>query len=310
MVATFIMALLLAEPAPPQATLATTVTPPARLTVGDRFEVSLAVTSPKGSLVTGPLADSMGGFAVAEEKRKTRSRAGHDESVYRLSMAGFKAGRHRLPTFVFLVQSPAGMDTLTSDSASVTIASVLSPTMQDIHGLAPAETFPNRMLWIVPAVVALLAALALLGRRLYRRLRKIRELALAPLPPWEEALAALDAMPWREWLEAGQAKRYYYALSQVLKRYIERRFEFAAVEQTTTEILLSMRAHKTPMRDDIGRFFSRYDLVKYAKWVPPVEEAESAIGQVREFVVKTKPEEPAPTPATAVQGPATASGAA
>jgi len=47
-----------------------------------------------------------------------------------------------------------------------------------------------------------------------------------------------------------------------------------------------------------ARFFNRYDIVKYAKWEPPPDEAESAIAQVREFVVKTRPEEP-PSPATA-----------
>jgi hypothetical protein len=310
MFASLLWMLLLTATSAGRSAVVTKVSAPPHLTVGDRFDVSLVVTSPPGSLINGPLADSMGVFVVAGEKRKTSVRSDRAESSYRLSVAGFGAGRHRLPRFVFLVQSGAKMDTLRSDTASVTIASVLPPKMTDIHGLAPAEDFPNRLLWILPGLVALLAALAFFGRRLYRRWRSIREESAAPLPPWEEALAALDTMPWREWLETGQAKRYYYALSQVLKRYIERRFEFDAVEQTTTEILLSMRAHKTPMRDDIGKFFTRYDLVKYAKWVPPTEEAGSAIDQVREFVVKTKPQEPA-APAPAVgQTPATASGTA
>ncbi len=301
--ATFLLALLLTAPDPGQPSIVTRVTRPARLTVGDRFDVTLVVTAPARSLVTGPLADSMGVFEVAGEKRKSAQRSGTTETTYRLSVAGFKPGAHRLPTFAFLVLAGARTDTLTSDSATVTIASLLPEKMKDINGLKPAETFPNLWLWIIPGIVALLAALVVLGRRLYRRLRRIRDLAQAPLPPWEEALAALDALPWREWLEAGQVRRYYYALSEVLKRYIERRFEFHAVEQTTTEMLASMRAHKTPMRDDIGRFFTRSDLVKYAKRVPPDDEARSAIGQVREFVMKTRPAEPAPV--TAPGGPPT-----
>ena len=79
---------------------------------------------------------------------------------------------------------------------------------------------------------------------------------------------------------------------------------------TATEIVHSMRAHKTPMRDEIGKFFTRYDLVKYAKWIPPTEEAESAIGQVREYVLKTKPTEPVPTSAAVQPTPAPAPGAA
>jgi hypothetical protein len=290
-----------------RASLETHASPTPRLTVGDRFDLTLTVTAPGHSLVTGPLAapDTVGVFAVAREQRKTSSHAGSDRSVYRLSLAGFKAGRHPLPRFVFLVQNGAAMDTLTSDTASVTIASVLPATMQDIHPLAPADSFPNHLLWIIPLALLLLAALAWLGLRLWRRLRRIQAEAEAPLPPWEEALAALDAMPWREWLEAGQVKRYYYALSQVLKRYMERRFGFDAVEQTTTEILASMRAHRTPMRDEVARFFSRYDIVKYAKWEPPTAEADLAIAQVREFVVKTRPE---PQVSAAAASPAAGAG--
>ncbi len=290
------------------------LTLPPRLTVGDRFEVVLDVTSPPRSLVTGPLTDSARVFVVAGEHRATRIRPDRDEATYRLSVAGFEAGRQRLPTFVFLVSSGARTDTLRTDTASVTIASILPAKMQDIHGLAPPETFPNLWLWIVPGAVLLLAALAWLVHRLLRRYRALQELAAAPLPPWEEALAALDAAPWREWLETGQVKRYSYTLSQILKHYIERRFEFDAVEQTTTELLASMRTRRTPMREEVARFFTWLDLVKYAKSVPPTGDAESAIGQVREFVMKTTPPPPTPHPtapaASPGAGPAAATGSA
>lgn len=309
MTAVSLLLALVTATAPVRSTVAQKLTLPPRLTVGDRFELRLDVTSPPRSLVTGPLADSTGVFVVAGERRVTRIRPDHDEASYRLSVAGFKAGRQRLPAFVFLVHSGARTDTLRTDTASVSIASVLPAKMQDIHGLAPPETFPNLWLWVVPAAVLLLAALAWLARRLFRRYRTLQELAAAPLSPWEEALAALDAAPWREWLETGQAKRYSYTLSQILKHYIERRFEFDAVEQTTTELLASMRARRTPMREEVARFFTWLDLVKYAKSVPPADEAESAIGQVREFVRKTTPAPVAPAAAPAGE-PASAAGSA
>jgi hypothetical protein len=77
------------------------------------------------------------------------------------------------------------------------------------------------------------------------------------------------------------------------------------VEQTTTELLASMRAHKLPMRDEITRFFARCDLVKYAKTVPPEDEAERALEQLRDFVVKTKPA-PEPVKPVVAGQPATA----
>jgi hypothetical protein len=297
--------------APPadRPTVATRVQTPARLTVGDRFELSLVVTAPHLSIVTGPIADSTGVFAVADEKRSTARRTASMVSTYRLSMAGFQAGRHPLPVFTFLVSREQHVDTLRSDTGSVTIASVLPPKMDDVNALAPPETFPNYLMWILPGVLVLAGVLALFLRRVFRRLRTMAELGRPPLPPWEEALESLDALPWRQWLEAQEFKPHYYALSEILKRYIERRFEFDAVEQTTTEMLASMRAHKTPMRDEVGRFFTGSDLVKYSKRVPPLEEAERAVEWVREFVIKTRPVEPAPEPA-ATTTPAPAGGSA
>jgi hypothetical protein len=257
--------------------------------VGDRFEVALTLATPESSRVLGPLVDSLGVFVVADAKPEKRA----GTEVHRLSLAAFQAGRQRLPVFTFLVREGARVDTLRSDTGSVVVASVLPKDMKDVRDLKPPETFPNHWLWAIPAGLLLAAALAWAAWRLLRRLRHARQLEASPLPPWDEALAALDAMPWQDWLGAGQVKRYYYALSQVLKRYIERRFEFNAVEQTTTEILSSMRANRTPMRDEVRQFLLRSDFVKYAKTVPPDAEMRSAIAEVREIVTRTKPQEPA-----------------
>ncbi len=296
--ARLLLVLLLATPFPGRPALTTRTEARARLTVGDPFDVVLTLTRADSSQVIGPLADSMGVFLPAARQPKPPARGGRGPEVHRLSLAAFKPGRHRLPVFTFLVRTGSRVDTLRSDTTAVTIASVLPPGMKDINDLKPAETFPNPWLWIVPGILLLAAGLAYAGSRLLRRLRRARELAASPLPPWEQALAALDQMPWQEWLAAGQVKRFYYALSQVLKRYIERRFEFNAVEQTTTEILASMRAARTPMRDEVARFLTRSDFVKYAKTVPPEAEARSAIAQVRDFVTSTRPAAPlAPVPA-------------
>jgi len=295
------------EPHPDR--IETRVKPMPRLTVGDRFDVTYVVTTRHPSLVTGPLADSLGAFVVAKEERKSVRRGDLDETTYELALACFQPGRQTLPGLRFTVSFGDQGDTLTGDTVSVTIASVLPDSMKDVNGLKPAETFPNYWLWLIPAILALVAVLAWLGWKLYRRLKRLHEAVPPPLPAWEEALGALDRLPWREWLAEGQFKRLYYALSEILKRYLERRFEFDAVEQTTTELLASMRAHKLPMRDEITRFFARCDLVKYAKTVPPADEVEQALEQLRDFVVRTKPA-PEPAVPAATRQPAPAGGGA
>jgi hypothetical protein len=98
-------------------------------------------------------------------------------------------------------------------------------------------------------------------------------------------------LPAQDLLAKGLIKKYYYALSEILKRYLERRFEFPAIEQTTTEIVSSMRTRKTPLREDFGRFFDHADMVKYAKFIPPQKEIEGAALAVKDLVIRTKPAE-------------------
>jgi hypothetical protein len=113
----------------------------------------------------------------------------------------------------------------------------------------------------------------------------------APLPdPWTEALGALAAIPVAEWLDAGQVKRYYYTASEILKRYLERRFEFPAREQTSTEIFREMKVRKVPERDGFGDFFRGADMVKYAKVVPPRPEMELVVVAACGLVRATTPE--------------------
>ncbi|MDI6738740.1 MAG: hypothetical protein QME74_00040 [Candidatus Edwardsbacteria bacterium] len=263
---------------------------PKRLTVGDRFVVSYTVTCANRAKVLGPLADSLGAFILTGQKLKTKTHQGYNDNIYTLSFAGFKPGESALPPLRFLIQTGDKTDTLTSDSAKVIIASVLSPKAEDINEIKPAISFPNHWLWLIPAAVILLAVAVYLGWILYKKLQRVRELALAPLPAWEEALWALNNLPYKEWLAEGQVQKYYYSLSEILKRYIERRFGFNAVEQTTTEILASMKRDKTPRREEFGIFLTRADLVKYAKFLPPAGEQPQAIEQVRELVKRTTPD--------------------
>jgi len=136
------------------------------------------------------------------------------------------------------------------------------------------------------------------GWRLYRRYRRIRLYGALLPDPWDEALAGLDRIPADDWLATGHFKRYYYSVSEILKRYLTRRFQFPAIDQTTTEIVRAMKAAKTPEREGFGEFFQRADMVKYAKFVPPVSEAAAIIPTARELVKATTPK---PEPSSGVQ---------
>lgn len=263
-----------------------------KLTVGDPFELIITLSYPQSGKISEPVPESLPPFAVLGLSNKMVQQRGTATSDYRIKLAAFAAGDLKLPVFKFVYQGVnAPVETLKSEPVPVTITSVLPKDMKDINDVKKMCEFPNYLPLVL--LLVLLAALTAVyfGYRLYNKLRKGRTLTAPALPPWDEALLALEKLNALNLVAQGFVKRYYYALSEILKRYIERRYEFNAVEQTTTEIMYTMRYHKVPERDDFGKFFNRADMVKYAKFVPQPEELNIAAVQVRELVLATKPEE-------------------
>jgi len=268
------------------------------LTVGDQFELEVTVRHHRDKKASQPFSPDMGPFAAIDKKTVTHYHGDTLVDVHTIKMAAFATGDLKTPAFAVAYPGDSEMLAAASDSIPIKVASVLPKDMKDINDLKPQVQFPNLLpLWIL---LGLLAAVVLsyVGYRLYRRYRRIR-LYGTPLPdPWDEALAALDAIPARDWLDGGMVKRYYYTVSEVLKRYLTRRFEFPAIDQTTTEIIRSMKQTRALEREGFGDFFQRADMVKYAKYLPPQPEAEAVVETARGLVKATTPA-PEPAPAAA-----------
>lgn len=259
------------------------------LAVGDRFKVELAVRRHRDQRLSPPLFEDER-FSIVDAKTVTRYDGDTIVDTHTLEIAAFATGDLRLPGFV--VQFPVGAEVLAvrSDSLPLPVASVMPDSMPDINDLKPQIAFPNLLpLWLALGAAGL-AVLAFFGRRFLRRWRRRRR-AGVPLPePGDEALAALAALPVADWLAAGQVKRYYYAVSEILKRYLTRRYGFPAIDQTTSELVLGLKAARVPEREEFASFFRRADFVKYAKLVPGRAELEAAVVTARDLVERTRPQ--------------------
>jgi len=263
------------------------------LTIGDPFEVVVTVTHPQGLEVSMPYVDTLEPFMVIDQSEQRIEERGTITNLYRYELVAFETGELKLPPFKFLVRSDSLIDTLFSNRVGLKVASVLPADMKDINDIKGPVRFPNLGPLIIGAVIILAAILGYVAYRYLRNMREVRALAKPLRPSWIEAIIALEEIPVNEWIARGMIKKYYYTLSEILKRYLERRFEFRALEQTTTEIVDNMRMLRIPQRDDFSNFFTSADRVKYAKYVPPGSEIASAIDTAKDLVNRTRPEEPA-----------------
>jgi hypothetical protein len=142
----------------------------------------------------------------------------------------------------------------------------------------------NWLLWLGGAIVLL--GLSLAGWQVGRRWARQRLIQT----PEQWALAELDRMAKENLAATWDANRYHTLLSDVVRRYLEKRFQLPASRQTTPEFLQAMHQSPqlTPAQQDLLRdFLQRCDLAKFAGVNPLPEECQATVAMARGFIEQT-----------------------
>ena len=154
-------------------------------------------------------------------------------------------------------------------------------------------------LWATLTLIGLATAFALFGWWQWRR----RNRANIQQDPMDIALGELEMT--RGMISEASAEAYAMAVSDVLRRDIERRFQIAAVRQTTEEFLQQLtasrsesdtgisHAHRNALRD----FLNECDLVKFARGQLDHAQRERLHDVARAFIQTiARPSNPEPLP--------------
>jgi hypothetical protein len=164
-----------------------------------------------------------------------------------------------------------------------------STPMTDIHDIKPLLSMGPDLQWLYWVLGTLaLGALALLARYLWRRRKKTAPSIPAPPPvaPHIEAGRALDGLATQTGISA---KQYYFRLSAILRRYLERRFGFPAAEMTTEELL--PRLDGLPLDADlipaVKALCRSADPIKFAGAGAVPKQMHDDMATVRRFVRRT-----------------------
>ena len=105
----------------------------------------------------------------------------------------------------------------------------------------------------------------------------------------EIALRELDKLKNKGLLQSGGAREHYFELSEILRRYLGKRYLFPALDWTTEEIAVYFKNQEKielPSRTEANRILKKSDLIKFAKAkaLPETDEIES----VRTFIKSTQ----------------------
>ena len=85
------------------------------------------------------------------------------------------------------------------------------------------------------------------------------------------------------------AKEYYTKLTDTLRKYIEERYGFSAMEMTSSEIIERLTAAGDQQSlDELRQLFTTADLVKFAKYSTMINENDANLVSAIDFINQTK----------------------
>jgi hypothetical protein len=150
--------------------------------------------------------------------------------------------------------------------------------------------------WVLLAMLA--SSLIVLGIHWWRKKRNpIKEILFREKPkepPHIIALRELDRIKSDKIWQKGQIKPFYSQLTDTLRTYMEHRFNFSAMEQTTPEILKALKSINLTdekLRSCMAQILETADLAKFAKYEPLPDENDNCLAGAYLFVNSTKVEE-------------------
>ena len=181
-----------------------------------------------------------------------------------------------------LAQSPAPA---TQPNVAAVAPNATAVTPEDIRDIRPPIHIPYGWLWAAYVAGGLvLAGLLFAAWRWYRRRDHSRRKLL-----YELTLDQLEAV--RALMEPLKGYQFSIAVSEIVRNYIEQRFQVRAAHRTTQEFLHDLLAEShaalTAHHPLLAEFLEHCDLAKFARWQLSVAQMEAMYQSARTFVIET-----------------------
>ena len=273
-----------------------------QVTVGEPFTYTVTMIIPQGA--TADLPGEKATFNRLEvrdyQPTQTPQPDGAQQIVLKYTLVSFDVGVMGLKDFkVPVTKADKSVESYRAPPLEITVASVLPQKGQ----VQPRGFYGPIMLkspwaeWLQAGLIALaiLAAAALLLWLFRRRRRQAPEAAVEEIVrPDEAALRALRRLAKERVVARGDMLTFYLRLDEILRAWLEARFEIPALERTTLGIMYHLRVRRDSddWRGDYLALLRAGDRVKFAKSVPTDDEAYADVARAEQVIERARP--PAP----------------
>lgn len=267
--------------------------------IGDKITYCLTVKTKKNIEVEFPqiLPENLAGFAIKDFGSSEKDLFGKRTFKQWYILDTYVSGEHTIPAAVIKYRFKGQTDwqELSVNEMKLEVKSVLdnAQNQADIRDIRGPKSFTSKM-WLY--VLLVLAALLIIGgvfSFIFLK-RKKEDCKTPPTPAHIIAYEALDALEKKDYIRKGKTKAYYIELSDIVRHYLENRFNLRAPEMTTEEFLIKVKEDSSLSLEQKGLlrdFLNNCDLVKFAKYQPAETEASLALTSAKRLIDQTKEQE-------------------
>ena len=259
--------------------------------VGEQAHVTLKATARRSAKIEfpqfKPLEHITPGVEVVKSDTLKDNAADNDmvEKTIVYTLTSFDDTLYYLPPLTVKVDGKP----YKSKSLALKVLTVDVDTTHVEQFFGPKDVQDNPFLWsewrpFIWLTILIIALLALSGY-LYTRLRDNKPVIthiriVKRQPPHQKALQEIEQIKADKMVTAENPKEYYTKLTETLRKYIEERYGFRAMEMTSSEIIERLMAQKDQKAiDELRQLFRTADLVKFAKYSTLINENDMKIGR-------------------------------
>jgi len=273
--------------------LDTTKTDLENLQVGDRIYFDVSILHEEESIVHYIPQEPSEIFFILSYSTDTKQISNEIQTGFHFTSAFFDTGLQTIPPQEFILTSSEDSVIIYSDSLQVLVHSILPADSVALKDIKPPVSL-HLGFWDI-AIPILIIAIIIFVIILITRSRK--GLALIPekkkkiLPAHVIALKKIEQLKLMDYISKGDIKRYYVEVSWISREYLENRYHKPFLEMTGFEIRQSLKDLNVDKRIETNTILQECDRVKFAKYIPPIQDAEKILNELFDVIQATKEQE-------------------
>ena len=264
---------------------------PIEMMIGEQAQVTMTVQAAEGAKIEMPVFQPrqqiVAGVEVINVEHPT------DHSLL-LTITSFDGNLYYLPPFKVKVNGK----TVESKSLALKVVEVEVDTTKLDKFYGPKDVQDNPFQWrdwsLSFWLSILMLVLLAIAYYLYLRLRDNKPIIarikiVKRLLPHQKAMKEIEQIKADKMVSSENQKEYYTKLTDTLRKYIEERYGFSAMEMTSTEIIERLTADDDQQSlSELRQLFMTADLVKFAKYSTMINENDANLVNAIDFINQTK----------------------